>query len=33
MHTGIWWGNGKGSDHLEDLDINGRVLLKIKLKT
>jgi len=28
MHKGFWWGNLKKSDHLEDLGIKGRVLLK-----
>ena len=28
MHTRIWWGNLRESDHLEDLDADGRVVLK-----
>lgn len=27
-HTGRWWVNLKESDHLEDLDINTRKILK-----
>jgi len=26
MHTGIWWGNEKERDHLEDLGTDGRIL-------
>jgi hypothetical protein len=28
VHAGFWWGNLRGSDHLEDLDIDGRIILK-----
>ena len=28
MHTGFWWGNVKEVDHLEDLGIGGRIILK-----
>jgi len=27
-HTGFWWGNPKKGDHLEDLGMDGRVVLK-----
>jgi hypothetical protein len=26
MRAGFWWGNVKGGDHLEDPDIDGRVI-------
>ena len=28
MHTGIWWGNLDIRDNLEDLDVDGRAVLK-----
>ena len=28
MHTGIWWGILKERSRLEELDINGMVILK-----
>jgi hypothetical protein len=28
MHIGFWWGDPKERDHLEALDINGRIILK-----
>jgi hypothetical protein len=28
MYTGFWWGNMKKRDHLEELGINGRILLR-----
>ena len=28
MHTGFWWGNLREGDYLEDLDLNGRMILK-----
>jgi hypothetical protein len=28
MHTGFSWGNPKERDHLEDLSIDGRVILR-----
>ena len=31
MHAGIWWGDRRKSDHLEDLGVGGRVILKCVL--
>jgi len=28
MHTGFWWGNLSERDHLEDLGLDVRILLK-----
>ena len=28
VHTGFWWGDLRERDHLEGLDINGRIILK-----
>jgi hypothetical protein len=28
MHTWFWWGNLREGEHLEDLSVNGRVILK-----
>jgi hypothetical protein len=28
MHTGLWWGNLRDDDHLEDQCIEGRIILK-----
>jgi hypothetical protein len=27
VHTRFWWGNPRERDHLEDLDIGGRIIL------
>jgi hypothetical protein len=27
MHTEFWWGNTKWRDHLEDLDMGGKIIL------
>ena len=32
MHTGFWWRNLKERDHLGDLGINGRIILKCVFK-
>jgi hypothetical protein len=28
VNTGFWWGNVWETDHLEDLGVNGRIILK-----
>lgn len=28
----VWWGNVKEGDHLEDVDVGWRIILKQKLK-
>ena len=28
VYTGFWWGNPRGSDHLEGPDIDGRIILR-----
>jgi hypothetical protein len=28
VHIGFWWGNLRERDHLKDLGIDGRVILK-----
>jgi hypothetical protein len=28
MSAGFWWGNLKERDHLEDLRVDGRIILK-----
>jgi hypothetical protein len=33
MHTGLWWGNLSEGNHLEDLRVDGRIILKWIFKT
>jgi hypothetical protein len=28
VHTGFWWGNLREGDHLEDQDVDARIILK-----
>jgi hypothetical protein len=32
VHTGFWWGNLNERDHLEDLGVDGRRILKLIFK-
>jgi hypothetical protein len=32
LHTGVWWGDLREGDHLEDLGVGGTVILKWNLK-
>jgi hypothetical protein len=32
MHTGFWWGDVRQRDHLEDLSVDGRIILKWNFK-
>jgi hypothetical protein len=27
MHRGFWWGNQKAKDHLEDLGVDGTIIV------
>jgi len=28
VYTGLWWGNLRERDHLEDADVDGRIILR-----
>jgi hypothetical protein len=28
VHTGFWWGNPRERDHLKDLGVDGKIILK-----
>ena len=32
VHTGFWWGNVRGRDHLEDLCLDRKKILERKFK-
>jgi hypothetical protein len=32
VHTGVWWGELRARDHLENTDVDGTVILKWILK-
>jgi hypothetical protein len=32
MHRGFWWESQKESDHYEDLDVDGRIILEWTLE-
>ena len=32
MHTGFWWGDLRERDHLEDLRVDGSIILKWTFK-
>jgi hypothetical protein len=33
MYAGFWWGNVRERDHLEDPGIDGRIILRLIVKT
>jgi hypothetical protein len=32
MRTGFWWGNLKGGEYFEALELDGKIILKLVLK-
>jgi hypothetical protein len=32
LHRGFWWGNLKEKDHLENLGVDGRIILTHKMR-
>jgi hypothetical protein len=32
VYTGFWWRDPRERDHLEDLDVDGRIILKCMFK-
>ena len=32
MHTGLWWAKLKGRDHLEEISLDGKIILKLVSK-
>jgi hypothetical protein len=28
VHTGFWWGDPRGKGHVQDLDVDGKIILK-----
>ena len=32
MHVGFWWGNLNKTDHLDDLGVDGRIILEKNFK-
>jgi hypothetical protein len=33
VHTGLWWGDLREGDHLEDAGVDARIILKLIFKT